>query len=297
MKISTKLSLSTYSGLFSLAAILALPTFVQAEEISTSAALVRADEVLAMPTAEDENAVKQKFDLAVSEFAKRNVKDPTPINKAIEVLSSIEGKSVDPDMNYDILILESRAYYWRGTHLTDRSMIMAAHEEGQKKADAAKDISEDYAEAYYFGGINLARWAKANGVFPSLSKRPLLEDYYMKNARLHPTRSGDDGFTVDGYGPNRVLGKLYYELPRVFGGDLKKSLTYLEEAYTNAKSVALNAVYYAETLNGLGENKKALGVLNDLLENSPENYNPNRTPETLDDFQAAEDLKKKISHS
>ena len=239
--------------------------------------------------------VLSKYQDALQDFGKRNAADPAPIESALQKLEEIENKSADKDVNYDIFVLEARALYWKGVHLKARDQIMATHLKGQQKADAAVKVNPEYTEGYYYAGINLGRWGEANGIIPSLSKLGTLKAY-MADASSHLTRAGDAGGTVDGYGPSRVIGRIYFKLPRVFGGSHKEAIKNLKVAYDNAKDLALNVVYYAETLNdGTKEEKiEAKRVLDELLAADPETINKDRIPESREEFKEARELRDQI---
>ena len=230
-------------------------------------------------------------------FSQRSKSNPAPIEDALATLASLEGKADNVDLNYDVLILEARALYWKGAHTANSHDRMEIHEQGRLKAEKATQIDEGYADSYYFYGINLARWAEANGVIASLSRKGELMKA-MNDAIEHevkPAVGSEEmvpGTRIDGNGPNRVLGRLYFKLPGLFGGSQSESLRHLKKAYDEAKNVALNSVYYAETLNGGDRSERELAkkILADLLKENPATYNADRTPETFEEFELAKQL-------
>ncbi|MEO7163943.1 MAG: hypothetical protein ABI041_13570, partial [Bdellovibrionia bacterium] len=148
-----------------------------------------------------EALAEKSFDDAMAAFSQRSASNPAPIEEALSILTSLENKSDDADVNYDVLILKSRVYYWKGLHAAANKEKMAVHELGQNAAEAAKKINDGYADAYYFAGINLARWGEANGIVQSLFKKDQLMKY-MNDAMDRPTRDGQAGESIDGYGPD-----------------------------------------------------------------------------------------------
>ena len=242
-----------------------------------------------------DESVKKGLEEATASFARRSSVDPRPIDQALSVLQSVEGQADDSDLNYDVLILESRAYYWKGVHVVSNDDKMKIHDLGVKAAERARSSNGDYAEAYYYAGINLARWGEAKGVLASLSRKGELENY-MNQSMSHATRDEQPGKSIDGNGADRVLGRMYFKLPGIFGGSHDKSVFHLKRAMAAAKNVALNVVYYAETLSSGNGQEKALAkqILDELLASDPQSLNANRIPETLDEFQLARKLRKEI---
>ena len=128
----------------------------------------------------DEAAAKQAYEKAKSLFAQRSAASTRSVDEAISILGVAEGQAESKELKYDILILESRALYFKGTHAQGDGAKKEIHSLGQAKADAAEAVSSEFSEAPFFAGINLARWGEANGIIASLSKVPALKKYMAK---------------------------------------------------------------------------------------------------------------------
>jgi hypothetical protein len=240
----------------------------------------------------DDSQAQTALDQGKALYAQRSSASLDSINQALAVLQGAESQAQDKLLKYDILILEARALYFKGTHTQGDSNKKDIHALGQAKADAAEALSSDYAESQYYAGINLARWGEANGIIASLTKVPALKKY-MANAEARQTRDGNDGESVDGFGPHRTLGRMYKKLPGLFGGSHSQSVTELDKAVAGDPTTALNVVYLADTLIKDGnDSEKAEGtkLLNDLLAKNPRTLNPDRVAETGDEFQFARDV-------
>lgn len=244
----------------------------------------------------DDDSVQQGLGEAKVLFEQRSAVNPKPIEDALAKLATLEGQAEDSDINYDVLILTSRALYWKGQHVNSNDERLSLHEKGQEKADAAKVINNGYAEGYYYAGINLARWGEAKGVLASLSRKSELIKY-MEETMNHITRDDLAGETVDGYGPARVFGKMYFMLPGIFGGSRSESLKHLKTAVANAKNFPLNVVYYADVLKAGNSSEKveAKKLLDELLASNPQAYNPSRVPENIDEFEEAKKLRAEMN--
>ena len=187
--------------------------------MTASAALLAALVSVAMvsPAHADDTSAQKALDQANALYAQRA--DLTKNDQAITVLAAAEGTATNNDINFDILILESRALYWKGQHATNTNDEKTVYLSGQTKALAARKLNDSYAEGPYYAGINLARWGEANGIIASIShKGELIQDMTDAIDPSRATRDGNDGETIDGYGPDRVLGRMYYKLPAILGG-------------------------------------------------------------------------------
>jgi hypothetical protein len=251
--------------------------------------------VLAAPVAKaDDPTARQLLAKAQALYDKRG----DTIQNSIDAASTLETALTQvqsADLKYDILILETRSLYWQGTHTDGDDNKKVIHLKAKAQADAAIALDDSYAEGQYYAGINLARWAEANGIVASISHKGELIQY-MKNAAdvTRTTRDGQDGETVDGYGPDRVLGRMYQKLPGILGGDHNLAVTYLRTAVAKAPKHAINVVYLADSLYKGSSAEQAEGkqIVTALLQNDPTVFGQadDRVPETLDEFQWARDL-------
>ncbi len=92
-------------------------------------------------------------------------------------------------------------------------------------------------------------------------------------------------------GADRVLGRVYHEVPKFAGGGEKKSLEHLLKSVEYGPRVGLNLLYLADTYISLDEFDKARETLETILTMEP--Y-PDLLPETEEErAQARERLAKK----
>lgn len=246
----------------------------------------------------DDLLVKESLGKAQSLYHQRDSKNlnPNPIDQEIDILQSLEGKADDDDLNYKVLIAESIALYWKGTH--SHADKLKLHSVGLDKAKAAIQLNSLYADGYYFAAIHLARWVEAVGIVESLGKKTELEGY-IQNVQTRESIDSTPGEQIDGWGINRLLGMIQFKVPAALGGSRKNSLRYLKEAYEKAPEFAINFVYYAEVLMAGAPNEKeeANKILLKLLQQDPKQMNQNRIPETLEEFELAKDLRQSLDHA
>jgi hypothetical protein len=216
---------------------------------------------------------------------------PEKLVLSIQKLEDAEKKVVDATLKYDILALSSYAYYFQGISTDGDNEKKRLHGAGLEKGKAAVALNPELAEGYYYAGINLGRWAEANGILSSLDHKDELIKY-AETAATKLTRQGTPGAAFEGYGPARTLGRVYFKLPKLFGGSRTKALKYQREAYAKGKEIAINVVYLAETLADKDEDKaEAIKLLDDLLAQSETEYNKDRIPENKIEFEEGRKLR------
>ncbi|MGK5084228.1 hypothetical protein WDW37_13110 [Bdellovibrionota bacterium FG-1] len=239
----------------------------------------------------DEATALKDFETAKAGYAQRSVSAVRNLDTVLVTLERALGEAESTELKYDILVLEARTYYFQGVHSDSTSAKKDLHGKGQAKADAAEALTSDYSEAPYFAGVNLARWGEANGIISSLTKVPALKKYMsLAMAADRTTRDDRDAEAVDGYGPHRTLGRMYKALPGLLGGSHTESVKELQKAVQGDPTTALNVVYLADTYMKDGnDSEKTEGrrLLNELLTKDPSTLNPNRIPETSDEFGLA----------
>lgn len=231
----------------------------------------------------DDAGAKTKLDKALSLYAQRG--EAGKIDEAVAVLKDADKDATSAGLKYDLLVLYSRALYYKGTHTKGDKEKVQIHDLAYKVAESARTEGPDYAEALYWSAANLGRWAEANGVVSSLSKKKEIMATLEQIFELK-TKGGQPGETYEGYGANRILGRLYFKLPGWAGGSTEKALKNLEITATKAPNFAINVWYYAETLS-TKDKGKAKDLLRDLLTKDPKTLNADRVPETIEDFVEA----------
>jgi tetratricopeptide (TPR) repeat protein len=241
----------------------------------------------------DNNLASGQYKTALDLYAKRDVVDSegvyVNINTAIESLKSAAIAAEDADLKYDIALLNSRCNYWLGQHANNKDTKIVQFQKAMDAAIEAKAINGDFAEAHYFYGVALGRWAEANGVTASLGRKDELMQS-MKDTKQRDTREFDKGETLDGMGPDRILGRTYYKLPFFAGGSRSESLKYLGVAFKGEPKFFLNGIYLAETLFDGGSSSEvaqACQILREISSKKPEEGFAHRIPENKEDILEA----------
>jgi tetratricopeptide (TPR) repeat protein len=159
----------------------------------------------------------------------------------------------------------ARAAYFYGTYAradAPDSEKMAIFDTGIDLAKQAVALAPKSVEAHFWLGVLYGVYGEAKGIFKSLSLVPSIKQEMQTCLEIDPS--------VEGYGPDRVLGRMYYKLPWFKGGDNKKSITHLEKSLAGAPTDALTKLYLAETYKSEGMKAKAVEELKAIIGMTPD---------------------------
>ncbi len=215
-------------------------------------------------------------------YAKRG--DPVQALDAVKLYK--EAAKADPG-SYEALWKGAKACYFYGEYTradaSDKDK-MAIFQEGIDLAKAAVALKTDGVEGHFWLGVLYGVYGEAKGIFKSLSLVPDIKQEMNTCLKLDKA--------VEGYGPDRVLGRMYYKLPWFKGGDNKKSIQYLEESLKGEPNNDLTRLYLAQTCKSEGMKKRALELVHKILDNPPD---PRWAPEYPSIKARAEKLLRKLT--
>ena len=106
---------------------------------------------------------------------------------------------------------------------------------------------------YFFKGLCLGRLGELKGIWGSLKIIGPVRENMEAAAKISPA--------LDRGGPHRALGRLFFKLPAVLGGDLKKSIDHLLKAVDYGPQYWENHYFLAESYY---ENKQYLLARSEL---------------------------------
>ncbi len=239
------------------------------------------------------------------------------VEEAISLFEEAIANESDVLVQQELKVSLVSAYYFLGSAHNVKSTQLAAYEDAITLSDelieemgvdsqkvhelSANDITSiknklndtdegTLAEAMYMKGISLSQWGKLKGITESIGRLPEVRGLMDRIESL--------GFVhIHEYGPYRTLGRINFVLPKLFGGDLKKSEEYLKDAYRmtlpEGQQYSMNGynnVYLAETLYKLGKENQAVKLLETFVSadfstlavgNEPENREAIRLAESL----------------
>ena len=170
----------------------------------------------------------------------------------------------------------SRVEYWIGDHAADKTAKKQIFQQGIEHAKKAIELGPDKVEGHFWLGVCYGVYGEAKGVLKSLSLVKPIKEEMRRVLEIDPA--------YDKGGADRVLGRVYHEVPRIAGGSEKKSLGHLLKAVEYGPRVGLNLLYLADTYISLGQIDKARQTLEYILTMEPE---PELIPETMEEREQA----------
>lgn len=261
-----------------------------------------------------------KADEAAAAYAERDFNEAGVKKAELAARLYAEAVSVETDQLTKLTLMrdQATAYYFLGTAKKDKDVRMAQHQKAIELSDAilvelgvdpktAHEMNQDQvtdilnkydenfeyvvADAMYSKGVNLGQWGRLKGISSSIGRLPIVLGL-MERVEMMGYESMHE------YGPYRTIGRINFILPKLLGGDLKKSEQYLKDAFR--KSLAegqkyslngYNNIYFAETLYKLGKENQAKRVIDLFLAADPLTLKENYGPENRDTIRQAEKLR------
>ena len=170
----------------------------------------------------------------------------------------------------------ARVEYWIGDHTADKTAKKQIFQQGIDHAKKAIELGPDKVEGHFWLGVCYGVYGEAKGVLKSLALVKPIKEEMRRVLEIEPA--------YDKGGADRVLGRVYHEVPGIAGGSEKKSLEHLLKAVEYGPRVGLNLLYLADTYISLDQIEKARQTLEFILEMEPE---PELIPETMEEREQA----------
>jgi tetratricopeptide (TPR) repeat protein len=135
----------------------------------------------------------------------------------------------------------ARARYWLGTNgpapSDERKRILERGIEAGRLAAAA---SPDAPDGHFWIAANMGALADAHGLRQGIRYRTPIREALETALRLNPAFLHGS--------PDRALGRWYFKVPGLFGGDLRKSEQHLRKALTYKPDSVISLLFLGETL-------------------------------------------------
>lgn len=196
--------------------------------------------------------------------------------KAKEALGKCQEALIKGEDSYGAYWRMARLEYWIGDHTGNTGDKKRIFEQGIYHGKKAVQLAGDKPEGHYWLGINYGVYGEAKGVLKSLSLVKPIKEEMNKVLAMDP--SFDDG------GADRVLGRVYHELPGFAGGSKEKSLDHLLKSREMGPRVGLTRIYLADTYLSMAEVEKARQELEFVVAMEPD---PRLIPETEEEKEMA----------
>lgn len=113
----------------------------------------------------------------------------------------------------DLIALARVQFLWGDIRAASTPEKLTAFDRGRQAGKRAVERSPRSALAHLWYGINMARWGETRGILSSLSLLPAVKEEIRIVLELDPRLPA-------GYS---LAGSVFSEVPRLFGGDLKKA--------------------------------------------------------------------------
>lgn len=177
----------------------------------------------------------------------------------------------------------ARLSYWIGDHTAGNDAKKQIFQQGIEHAKKAIELGPDKPDGHFWLGVCYGVYGEAKGKLKSLSLVKPIKEEMRRVLEIDPA--------YDRGGADRVLGRVFHEVPRIAGGNEKTSLTHLLKAVEYGPRVGLNLLYLADTYLSLDRIDDARKTLESILTLDPM---PDLLPETAEEqAQARERLGRK----
>ena len=177
----------------------------------------------------------------------------------------------------------ARGRYWLGTNGLPAPQRKAALEQGIAAARTAAAIEPARPEGHFWLAASMGALAESFGMRQGIKYRGAIKESLERVLAIDP------GFQQGS--ADRALGRWYFKVPGMFGGDDKKSEAYLRKALAYNEQSIITRLFLAETLIDEGQREAAREQLEAAVA-AP--LDPEWAPEDLRFKQQAEALLKKI---
>ncbi len=193
-------------------------------------------------------------DLADADALYRNRTNPSSATRAAALWEArLAGHPTDFDAAWKL----ARAHYWLGTQGLPAPERKTALEAGLAAGRRAVAINQARPEGHFWMAANMGALAESFGLRQGIRFRGAIRD------ALETVLQVDPGFQQGS--ADRALGRWYYKVPGVFGGDKRKSEAHLRKALAYNPQSVITRLFLAETLIELNRKDEARGQLEAAL--------------------------------
>jgi tetratricopeptide (TPR) repeat protein len=156
----------------------------------------------------------------------------------------------------------SRGHYWLGTHGLPRPERKAALEQGVAAARAAVAADPRRPDGHFWLAANMGALAESFGLRQGMRYRSAIRESLETVLALDRTYLQGSA--------DRALGRWYFKVPGMFGGDLAKSETHLRTALGFNEHSVITRLFLAETLEARGQRDAAIDQLKAAIAAPPD---------------------------
>ncbi len=177
------------------------------------------------------------------------------INKSREAITCYE-RIFAATPGDEIAVRLAKSYYWLGAHAAKDKQI-ELFQKGIDWSKKAIEINPKNAGGHFWLGVNNSKYGEARGILKSLFLVGPIIDSMQQVIAIDP------GYEYGG--PYRVLGRVYFKLPRFAGGGINKSIENLKKSLEYAPNISTTHLFLAESYMAQKEYQLAQQELNIIL--------------------------------
>lgn len=185
--------------------------------------------------------------------------------------------------NYEAAWRTAKFNYFLGAHTTDESERDKAFRDGAKAGQTAVELQPNKADGHFWLGANYGGSAQNSTLAGMTSVSKIIEE-------METVIKLDEGYQSGS--AYMVLGQVYLDAPKMFGGDQQKAVAVLEKGLRFGENNALLRVRLAQAYIAANRNDDARKQLEAIKTLKP---NPDFMPEYKEATAEAEKLRNKIS--
>jgi tetratricopeptide (TPR) repeat protein len=205
----------------------------------------------------------------IMEAADQLYKERGDLNKALQAYKKYKEAIKEKHGTYEALWKAAKTGFYLMEVLKNKKEKGKIMKEVVQYARQAVETNPDGVEGHFWLGVNYTKVGEIKGVLKALFLISPTKREMRKVIQLNDTYEGGGAYVV--------LGRVYSQVPGIFGGSDKKARQYYEKARKICPFNSLNLLFLAETYWDLKEKALAVKTLEELLAMEP---NPRWIPET-----------------
>ncbi len=184
-------------------------------------------------------------------------KSLSDMDTAKDILAKYETAMETAEDKYDLYWKMSRILYHIGNHTAEKKEQQEIFSQAIALAEKAIALEAEKPDGHFWLAVNNGKFGESKGVMKSLGLvKPIKESM---NKVIELDRAYEEG------GADRVLGRVFFKVPGIAGGDKDKSLTHLLKSIEYGPNDPLTLLYLGETYLALNEIDKAREALDRVI--------------------------------
>ncbi len=176
---------------------------------------------------------------------------------AKDILAKYETAAETIENKYDVNWKMARILYHIGAHTADKKEQQEIFSNAIALAEKAIALDPEKPDGHYWLAVNNGKFGESKGVMKSLGLVKPIKESLNKVIKLD--RSYEEG------GADRVLGRVFFKVPGIAGGNKDESLRHLLKSKEFGPDDPVTLLYLGETYLALKEIDKAREALDKVM--------------------------------